>query len=195
MTKKVLLFLAQGVEAYEASAFTDVFGWSREVGNQPVELVTTALREKVICTWNLIITPEIPFDTINPDAFDALAIPGGFESANFYDDAFNPQFLELIRSFDRAKKPIAAICVGALPLAKAGILNQKKATTYDGEGGRREQLAKYGALVVDQMIAVDGHIITSTGPSSSLPVAFTLLEQLTNSEHVERVKKAMNIKI
>ena len=32
MAKKVLLFLAQGFEAYEASVFTDVFGRSREAG-------------------------------------------------------------------------------------------------------------------------------------------------------------------
>jgi len=32
MNKSVLLFLAQGFEAYEASVFTDVMGWSRAYG-------------------------------------------------------------------------------------------------------------------------------------------------------------------
>ncbi|MBP1594174.1 MAG: ThiJ/PfpI domain protein [Bacteroidetes bacterium] len=54
MAKKVLLFLAQGFEAYEASVFTDVFGWSREVGLEPVDLITTSLRSEMKCYWNLI---------------------------------------------------------------------------------------------------------------------------------------------
>ena len=36
--KRVLLFLAQGFEAYEASVFTDVIGWSRAFGIEPVDL-------------------------------------------------------------------------------------------------------------------------------------------------------------
>ena len=38
--KRVLLFLAQGFEAYEASVFTDVMGWSRSFGNAAVDLIT-----------------------------------------------------------------------------------------------------------------------------------------------------------
>ena len=49
--KKVLLFLAQGFEEYEASVFTDVFGWSRAFGIEPVDLITTGLRSEIKCKW------------------------------------------------------------------------------------------------------------------------------------------------
>ena len=42
--KKVLLFLAQGFEEYEAGVFTDVIGWSRVFGNEPVDVITSGLR-------------------------------------------------------------------------------------------------------------------------------------------------------
>ena len=48
--KKVLLFLAQGFEEYEASVFTDVIGWSRVCGKEPVDLITTGLRSEIRCT-------------------------------------------------------------------------------------------------------------------------------------------------
>ena len=38
MNKRVLLFLAQGFEEYEASVFTDIIGWSRIFGKEPVDL-------------------------------------------------------------------------------------------------------------------------------------------------------------
>ncbi|WP_258231970.1 hypothetical protein [Klebsiella pneumoniae] len=45
--KKVILFLCQGLEEYEASAFTDAIGWTTTYGMEPVELVTVGLRKKV----------------------------------------------------------------------------------------------------------------------------------------------------
>ena len=85
MNKKVLLFLAQGFEEYEASVFTDVFGWSRIYGKEPVDLVTTGLRPEIKCTWNLIVLPEIQFKNVEINDYDVLAIPGGFEKAGFYE--------------------------------------------------------------------------------------------------------------
>ena len=196
MNKKVLLFLAQGFEEYEASVFTDVFGWSRIYGNDPVELRTTGLRSEIKCTWNLIVRPEIKFDNIKTKDYDALAIPGGFENAGFYKDAFNEKFLGLIREFNSQGKIIASICVGALPVGKSGILKNREATTYDLlDGFRRKQLADYGAIVKDTQIVVDNNIITSTGPATGLRVAFTLLEMLTNKENVDLVKKYMRIEL
>ena len=81
MNKRVLLFLSQGFEEYEASVFTDVIGWSRVYGNIPVDLITTGLRPRIKGTWNMIVIPELDFEKINVKDFDALAIPGGFEKA------------------------------------------------------------------------------------------------------------------
>lgn len=192
MAKKVLLFLAQGFEAYEASVFTDVFGWSREAGLEPVDLITTSLRSEMKCYWNLIVKPELPFSEINIDDYDALAIPGGAGEAGFFEDAYDERFLNLIREFNRRGKLIASICVAALPIAKSGVLNQRKATTWDLNNGiRRNQLADFCVKVQDEQLVVDNNIITSTGPATSLDVAFKLLEMLTNIENVIEVKTNM----
>jgi len=190
--KKVLLFLAQGFEEYEASVFTDVIGWSRIYGNEPVDLITTGLRAEINCTWNLIVRPQIEFESLNVSDFDALAIPGGFENAGFYEDAFDERFLKLIRKFNEQGKIIASVCVAALPVGKSGVLNGRNATTYDLlDGVRRKQLADFGAKVLNESIVIDKNIITSTGPSTGLDVAFKLLEMLTTLENVSLVKQYM----
>ena len=43
----------------------------------------------------------------------------------------------------------------------------------------------------NEKLVEDKNIITSTGPSTGLDVAFRLLEMLTNVENVNRVKKYM----
>ena len=192
MDKTVLLFLAEGFEEYEAAVFTDVFGWTRVFGKEPVGLITTGLRTEVKCTWNFTVKPELDFSKIDVNKFDALAIPGGFESAGFYKDAYDERFLNLIREFDKQGKAIAAVCVGAMPVGKSGVLKGRKATTYDLLNGlRRKQLADFGALVQDKHVVIDKNIITSTGPSTGLEVSFSLLEMLTDQENVEAIKKYM----
>jgi 4-methyl-5(b-hydroxyethyl)-thiazole monophosphate biosynthesis len=192
MNKKVLLFLAQGFEEYEASAFTDVIGWSRVFGVEPVNLITTSLRNEVKASWNLTVKSEIEFSKVNVNDYDALAIPGGFEKAGFYEDAYDERLSNLIRDFDKHGKIIASVCVAALPIAKSGVLRNRNATTYDLlDGIRRKQLAEFGAIVHDERIVIDRNIITSTGPSTAVDVAFSLLEMLTDKENVNAVKKYM----
>ena len=190
--KNVLLLLAQGFEAYEASVFTDVLGWSRDIGDNPVNVVTAGRRAQIQCTWNLIVTPEVQLPGISVDQYDALAVPGGFEEAGFYEDAYHEDFLKIIRRFHDSNKIIASICVGALPLGKSGILQNKKATTYHlMDGKRRQQLESFGACVQDQPIVVDDSIITSTSPATALDVAFKLLRMLTSPDNEKKVKAAM----
>jgi protein deglycase len=189
MSKKVLLFLAQGFEEYEAGVFTDVIGWSRVLGTEPVEMITTGLRPEIKCKWNFNVRPELEFDKINPKDYDALAIPGGFEDAGFYEDAYDERFLNLIREFDKAEKIIAAVCVAAMPVGKSGVLKGRNATTYDlCDGARRKQLADFGANVQDKHVVVDKNIITSTGPATGIEVSFKLLEMLTSTKNVDEIK-------
>lgn len=190
--KKVLLLLANGFEAYESSVFTDVLGWNQVEGDGSTALFTCGRREQLKCTWNLIVTPELLLSTVNATMFDALAIPGGFAEAGFYEDAYSEDFLTIIRDFDKANKPIASICVGALPLGKSGVLYGRKGTTYHlKDGYRQHQLASFGVKIAKQPIVIDKNIITSSSPATALHVAFTFLEMLTSSENCHKVKHAM----
>lgn len=189
--KKVLLLLANGFEAVEASVFTDVIGWNKLEGDGTTDLITAGMRENLKCTWNFTVIPEMQISEVNIDEFDALAIPGGFEEAGFYKDAYREEFLNIIRKFDRAGKIIASICVGALPIGKSGVLVGRNATTYNF-GKRQKQLSEFGANVLgDEPIVVDKNIITSYNPSTAFDVAFNLLEILTSKENCANVKKLM----
>lgn len=191
-TKKVLLLLSNGFEAYEASAFTDVLGWNKQKGDGCTEVITCGGQKELKCTWNFTVIPEMLLSEVDLNMFDALAIPGGFEDAGFYTDAFSDEFLSVIREFDRANKIIASICVGALPVGRSGVLKGRKGTTYHlNNGYRQDQLASYGVEIVDQLMVIDKNIITSSCPSTALNVAFTLLEMLTSPENCYKVKHLM----
>lgn len=192
MPKKVLLFLCKGFEAYEASVFTDVFGWNNYYGDGGIEIVTAGFRKEIKACWNFTIQPEILFEDIQIEDFDAIAIPGGFEEEGFYDDAFDKNFIQLIQAFHLQNKIIASVCVGAIPIGKSGVLKGKIATTYDlFENHRRDQLSGFGVKVLDKDVVVDRHIITSTGPATAIDVAFKLLEMITSEENANLIRHYM----
>jgi protein deglycase len=190
--KRVALLLPGGVEILEAAAFFDVLGWASLEGSEAIEVVTVGLDREVVSTFGMRLLPDALIDDIDPSTFDALAVPGGFEEYGYYEQVFSQQVVDLIRAFDCRDKPIASICVGALPLAHAGVLEGRRATTYHlGDGRRRRQLAGYGCELVDASVVQDGRVLTSTAPSSAVEVALALLELLTDHDNAARVRALM----
>ncbi|MBM9548343.1 DJ-1/PfpI family protein [Leptospira sp. 201903074] len=129
--KKVLLLLAKGFESFEASVFIDVIGWNLVDGDKTTKLYSCGFTKEVSGSFGVRFNVDYLLSEMKVNDFEALAIPGGFEEYGFYEEAYHPEFLELIRHFDRQGKIIASICVGALPIAKSGVLNQRLATTYN----------------------------------------------------------------
>ena len=194
MTKKVLLLLADGFEPLEAAGFTDVFGWAALEGNEPIELVSASFKPVLRSTFGLRVMPQAQVSELDLNDFDALAIPGGFARAGFYDEALSEPFLAVIRHFNARDRDIASVCVASLALGAAGIIAGRRATIYHQVGGKRkDQLEQYGALFVDQAVVEDGRLISSTGPGTSVEVALRLLANLTSPENAAHIRAKMRV--
>ena len=189
--KRVLLLLAGGFETYEASAFIDVIGWNLVNGDGSTELFTCGLRKEIKTSFNQRLIIDYLVSEIDIDLFDALAIPGGFEEYDYYADAYDEQFLDLIRGFKAKEKIIASICTAALPLGKSGILQNKKGTTYNQNSIRQDTLSGFGVQVMNEHIVVDDNIITSWNPSTAVDVALLLLELLTSKTNADFIRQIM----
>jgi len=192
--KKVLLFLAEGFETFEASVFIDVIGWNLIDGDGTTQLFTCGIQREVKTTFDQKFIADYVIDEIDVDSFDALAIPGGFKEFDFYREAYDERFLNLIREFNAKGKFIASICVGALPIAKSGALTGRKGTTYCLSGTWLDVLRGFGVEAVNQPIVVDGNIITSWNPSTAVDVALLLLEFLTSKPNADYIRSIMGFK-
>ena len=194
--KQVLLFLPRGFEIYEASVFIDVIGWNLVDGDGSTKLLTAGFTREVASTFNQRLTVDLLFDEIRVDDFDALALPGGFVEYDFYREAYDERLLELIREFDRRGKIIAAICVGALPVGKSGVLTGRRCTTYNQKDRiRQKTLAGFGADVVNEPVVEDGNVITCWGPATGMEVAFRLLERLTDKPRADFIRGMMGFPV
>ena len=188
--QKILLLLANGFEILEASAFIDVMGWNLEEGDNSTKLYSCGLKKEVNSSFNQKFVVNYLVNEVDIDSFHALVIPGGFKNYGYYEDAYNIEFLKIIREFNSQNKIIASVCVGALPLVKSGILKNKNATTYY-QTEYRQILKNNGVVVSNEQIEIDDNLITSNGPSTAVEVAFILLKRLTSKENTLLVRKLM----
>ena len=189
---KVLLYCSQGFETMEASPFIDVMGWARNDFGYDVDVVTCGLTREVTSTFGLKILVDVLRQDVTAADYDALAIPGGFKEFGFYEEAYSDPVLTLIREFDKLGKPIASVCVGALPIGKSGILKDLRATTYHLLGGyHQDELREFGVDVVNEPIVQDRNVITSWCPQTAPFVAFRLLGMLIGEENAAPILHAM----
>jgi protease I len=103
-------------------------------------------------------TLNATFDEIRAEDYDALVIPGGRAPEYI---RLNDRVIKIVQYFDRANKPIAAICHGAQLLAAADVLKGKRCSAYPAcspdvirAGG------EYADIPVDDAI-VDGNLVTA----------------------------------
>jgi 4-methyl-5(b-hydroxyethyl)-thiazole monophosphate biosynthesis len=192
MACKVLVLLAKGFETMEFSPFIDIMGWARNDYDCDITTETCGYTKEVISTFGIPVRVDKLLSEVNVENYAALAIPGGFEEFGFYEEAYDEDFLQLIRSFNAKGKLIASICVGALPVGKSGVLKGRRATTYHlRQGYRMKQLEAFGVTVIKEPIVLDRNIITSYCPQTAPGVAFLLLELLTTKDFAATVKTAM----
>jgi protease I len=103
-------------------------------------------------------TLNADFSSVMSDDYDGLLIPGGRAPEYL---RLNGRVLELVKEFDAAGKPIAAICHGLQILSAAGILSGRTCTAYPAcgpeinlAGGTYKEIAIDGAHV-------DGNLVTA----------------------------------
>jgi protease I len=119
------------------------------------------------------------FEEIDPKPYGGLVIIGGSGSqVHLWND---DMILQLVKYFHESQKIVAAICLAPVVLARAGILNGKKATCYESPVSVREMKGG-GAVLVNQPVVVDGRIITANGPSASQEFADAILRTIAEVE-------------
>ena len=175
--KKVAVLLAEGFETIEALTTVDILRRAGVICN------TFSIKELEVTTSHNI---TIKADKILSDEvydYDAVVLPGGMPgSVNLRDDE---RVSNLLKEFNSNNKKIAAICAGPISLGKAGLSEGKNVTCYPGF---EDQLGNCNYQ--EELVVVDGNIITGRGPAAAIPFAFEILKQIA-PEKVEEIKKAM----
>lgn len=131
--------------------------------------VTVASTKKGTCTGAKGGTVEATFtlEEITVDDYDAVIFVGGPGTPIIRKEA---KATEIAKEAAAKEKVVAAICWACTTLAKAGILEGKKATVWvgnDSEYGMTTDkvMEKFGASYEKKGVVVDGKFVTADGPA------------------------------
>ncbi|MBR3249844.1 MAG: DJ-1/PfpI family protein [Clostridia bacterium] len=173
--KKVAVVLANGFEEGEALFVVDIM---RRSGIQ----CDTISIDKITVegSHGIKVKADRLIKEVNKESYRMLVLPGGQPGADNLRDC--GEIIAWVKNFaNDDSKWIAAICAAPQVLAKAGVIKGKKVTSYPNEKYR--QILKEGKYIdnieeMNEMVVVDGNIITSRGPATTMPFAYKLVEAL-----------------
>ncbi|HAS74871.1 MAG TPA: protease [Clostridiales bacterium UBA8960] len=135
-----------------------IYPYHRLREDYEVVLVGSEKDEHYKSKSGLMFKSDIASEAINADDFAGIFIPGGFSPDYMRRTAAT---VDLVKAFDKAKKPIAAICHGPWMLASANAIKGKNVTSVVSI---KDDLVHAGGHWVDEEVVVSGHIITSRSP-------------------------------
>lgn len=150
---------------------------SKEEYIQAITLGT--ISDPIRCDNGLTVIPDKAIENLSK--YDVIIVPGG---PGAYQAMKDEHLLKEIRQAYACRKLVCSVCTGALILASAGILKEKRATTYHTVV---EELSKYGAVPVRERVVVDDNVITGAGVAASMDVGLKIVEILLGKESAKKV--------
>lgn len=178
--KKTAILFANGYEEVEALTVVDLLRRAK-IG---CEILSVADSGQVTGSHGISIGADRNFSGTDFSQYDGVILPGGMPGTT--NLAADERVLALLRSFASAGKLTAAICAAPTVLAKAGLLEGKKAVCYPG---MEEQLT--GAKVSFDPVAVDGTVITSRGLGTAIPFALSIVQYFEGRERAEALASSV----
>ncbi len=121
----------------------------------------------------LTITPHAAFEQ-PPGELDTLIVAGGAGEVQAAEDA---ALIEWIALASRRARRTASVCSGAFLLARAGLLDGRRATTHWAEAHRLQVAYPQIAVDAEPIYVRDGPIWTSAGVTAGMDLALALIEE------------------
>lgn len=170
MSKKIAVLLANGFEEGEALFVVDIM---RRAG---FDCDLVSIKEDMVeGSHGIIVKADERIENVEKDSYDMVILPGGLPGADNLRDC--KEVIKWVQIFiNNSSKFVAAICAAPQVLAKAGVIKGKKVTSYPSDNYR--EILKDAHYIDDELVVVDGNIITSKGPATTMPFAYKLVELL-----------------
>ncbi|KAI4333583.1 hypothetical protein L6164_018370 [Bauhinia variegata] len=176
--RKVLVPIANGTEPMEAVITIDVLRRS----GADVIVASAGKQLRVEALHGVKIVADASVSDVADGVFDLVALPGGLPGVDNLRDCGALEML--VKKHVADGRPYAAVCAApAVVLAPWGLLEGLKATCHPSF---MEKLASH-ATAVESRVQLDGKVVTSRGPGTTMEFGVALVEQLYGKEKANEV--------
>ena len=179
MTRKL------GVILYGDFELLDVFGPVEMFGNVGPELEVLMVAEqagRVKSAQGPSVLADVGFDDCPP--LDLILVPGGVGT---FPELSNERTLDFLRRQSSSAEITSSVCSGCALLAKAGLLDGRRATSNKQFFSMIAAQGEKVEWVKEARWVDDGEFVTSSGVSAGMDMALALIERLYGSERAEAI--------
>lgn len=173
--RNIVFVIYEQFELLDLSGPSSVFHMANKVAGKAVYTICAASCSggEVESRSGINVSAE-PLKDSQLSSTDTVLIVGGDPSA-ITTASRNPNLKQWLQSQSKRADRIGSICSGALILAAAGLLDDKKATTHWSD--LRALKGDYPQIKVEQdaLYTVDGNIWTSAGVTTGIDMALAMV--------------------
>jgi transcriptional regulator GlxA family with amidase domain len=181
-TRRIVFVAASGVEILDLVGPLQVFARASEMhtrenpGSPPiysVEVVTISSRRSLIANCGLRITADRAFNELR-GKIDTLLVAGGDA---IEQNEISPQAVTWLKRLSGRIRRVASVCTGAMLLARAGLLDGRRATTHWNWCQTLIKRAPRAEIDPDPIFIRDKNVYTSAGVTAGMDLALAMVEE------------------
>src|SRR5437588_2705671 len=181
-TRRIVFVAAPGTEIIDLVGPLQVFARAAEMfgkqnpGSPPiysVEVVTTSAHRSFVANCGLRIIAHKTFREVR-GKIDTLLVAGGSAIEN---DEISIELVRWLRKTARRVGRIGSVCTGAMLLARAGLLDGRRATTHWNWCHVLIKRAPRADVDPNPIFVRDENVYTSAGVTAGMDLALALVEE------------------
>ncbi|MER8045729.1 helix-turn-helix domain-containing protein [Streptomyces sp. NPDC094032] len=189
--QRIVLLAFPGIRAFDVSVITEVWGTDRTTRGVPpfaLHRVAADPATPVPLAGGLTLTPDRPLDWLGELTPADLVVVPGVEDP--HADLPAP-VLDALRHAHTAGIPVAALCAGAFVLARAGLLDGRRAVTHWQLA--TELADRHPAVRVEPeaLYVEDTGIWTSAGTAAGIDLCLHLVRTAHGAETAATIARSM----
>jgi transcriptional regulator GlxA family with amidase domain len=172
--RRVVVLAFPKVQALDVTGPVEVFSMASRLGDSAYSVEVVAPDAETIETSSgLNLVPHAALRG-HRGPIDTLVVAGG---AGVAEAEHDEQLIRWLARGARRSRRVASVCNGAFLLARAGLLDGRRATTH--WAACTELARRYPRISVhpDQIFVQDGNVYTSAGVTAGMDLALALVEE------------------
>jgi transcriptional regulator GlxA family with amidase domain len=171
--RRVLIVAFPRVQTLDVLGPAEVFSTANQLSGKPAyEVRVVAARSGRLATSSVPLHAEpLPAPAT---AVDTLLVAGG---RGVHDAGRDERLVAWVRNAAGRARRVTSVCTGAFLLARAGVLDGRRATTHWASCAELARRHPDVAVEADPIFVRDGNVITSAGVTAGMDLALALVEE------------------
>ncbi|HEX6117457.1 MAG TPA: GlxA family transcriptional regulator [Solirubrobacterales bacterium] len=176
--RRIVLVSFPGVLGLDLVGPAEVFSTAGRMrpGSYEVEMVSSSASHTTSSGLGLLAGSPLPRWT---SGVDTVIVPGGAGVSDAEQDA---ELIEWLRDAASRARRVASVCTGSFLLARAGILDGRRATTHWASCSALARRYPLVDVVRDPIFVRDRDVYTSAGVTAGMDLALALVEDDLGAE-------------